>query len=274
MAKHKDRPQQSNGGAGGGYQSPEGGWQQQPESHSASEPMTGVPPNTPQAVVGSPVGGPGLRLDVPTGRPPGFSAAPGAFVQPGGTSWQAPGYPPSPGWETPSGIEQLAVPLPIGEKATHFSGPIVSGGIPQNPLWRVPGSTPSEGPLPVAGTAVLTTTLTVDFSMGDFTIPVQFPEGSVLSMYGTTTLIGFDAAGPVAWSLKNAAGASLLNGSFLSAPNHAGPFAAGNMLPLWDAAPPEIPFQAQLNVNGNTPAGTQGLGLIMIQYIRIPQRWT
>lgn len=255
-------------GAGGG-----GG---NPHPHvPPSAPQPRVPPNTPQTTVGSAVGGPGARLDVPTMRPPGFSAAPGRYVdQPGGASWQAPGFPPPPAGSTAESAFQLQAPLPIGEKATHFSGPIVSGGIPAVSGW----TTPHGGPMltdPIGGSANLTAGFWVDYSQGDFTIPIQFPPDSLIGAIGAATAVAF-ASAPT-FQIGRTSGGSEIGGGSMPAPG--GPLTfidATGQLPLWgaqDATPPLVPFQAFLTVAGNT-GGAAGLGVILVQFIRIAQRWT
>ena len=227
----------------------------------------------PQTVVGSPVGGPGARLDVPTGRPPGWSAAPGSFIAQPGPGWHAPGFPPPPAGSTAQSAFNLQAPLPIGEKATHFSGPIVSGGIPQVPAWTAPHG----GPMltdPIGGSAILTAGLWVDYSQGNFTIPVQFPPDSLIVSIGTTTAVAFTAA--PTFQLGTTSGGSQIGTGTMPAPG--GPLTfldASGQLPLWgaqNATPPLVPFQAYLTVAGNT--GTAGLGVILVKFIRIAQRWT
>lgn len=273
MPKQKERPEMPNGGAGGGYD---------PVTHESPHPMPPPPPPPqPRApanppAVGNPIGGPGARLDVPTMRPPGFSAAPGAYIGPHGGrgSWQAPGFPPPPAFTDgvgPQSVHQLEPPLPIGTKATHFSGPLVSGGIPQSALWRLPHQI--QGATPVGGTPILTTTFTVDWSMGNFSVTTQFPPNSLIISFAGVTAVPFTAS-PTFQLGSLSGGSDILTAGTFPAPGTPITFnPATGQLPLWDATGLQQPFQAFLTVNGNT-GGTAGLGIILIQFLTIPQRWT
>lgn len=272
MAKPKDRPEKANGGGGGGYD---------PVTHQSSHPAA-QPPPPPQPrqpanppVVGNPIGGPGARMDVPTGRPPGFSAAPGRYVDghAGRGSWQAPGFPPPPMFTDgvgPQGAGQLEPPLPLGTLATHFSGPLVSGGIAQQTGWRPLGQLQVDGP--IGGTPILSTSLTVDFSMGNFTVPVQFPSDSLAISFAGVTAVPFTTS-PTFQLGGLPGGSDILTGGTFAAPGSPITFQPVTaQLPLWDAAGLQKPFQGFLTINSNT-GGTAGLGFILIQFVRIPRRW-
>lgn len=264
-SKQKDRPEQPNGGAGGGYD---------PVTHERQHqapPPQQPPRNQPQATVGSAIG-----PDVPAVHSPQFSAAPGRYFNGKGAraSWQAPGFPPPPAFTNglgPQSAHQLAPPLPIGEKATHFSGPLVSGGIAQTPLWRPRGQL--QGNAPIGGTPLLTTTLSVDYSMQNFTVTVQFPPDSLIISFAAVTAVPFTAS-PTFQLGSLSGGSDILTGGTFAAPGSPINFQpATGQLPLWNAIGLQVPFQAFLTVNGNT-GGTAGLGFILIQFVRIPQRWT
>lgn len=202
-----------------------------------------------------------------------FERSPGHFIKQG-RGFQAPGFPPPPAFTNglgPQSAHQLEPPLPVGTKATHFSGPLVSGGIAQTPLWRQRGSI--QGSAPIGGTPILTTTLSVDYSMGNFTVTTQFPPDSLIISFAGVTAVPFTAS--PTFQLGRLSGASdIISGGTFPAPG--GPITfqpATGQLPLWDATGLQRPFQAFLTVNGNT-GGAAGLGFILIQFVRIPQRWT
>jgi hypothetical protein len=125
---------------------------------------------------------------------------------------------------------------------------------------------------PIGGTPILTTYLTLDYSQGNFTVPVQFPEDSLVIGIASATAVAFTAS--PTFQLGRTPGASNVASGGMPAPGAPLSFlAASGQLPLWGAAAPEAPFMAYLTVAGNA-GGTAGLGFILVQFLRIPQRWT
>jgi len=259
MAK-KERPEASNGEAGGSYD---------PHTHARAHQSPPPPPPPPM----NPQTGIMPAADVPQLHPPGFSAAPGRYMTANArVGWQAPGYPPPPAGSTAQSAHNLMPPLPIGTKATHFSGPLVSGGIPQVSEWSAP-----HGGLmlndPIGGTPILTTYLALDYSQGNFSVPVQFPEDSLIISYAAVTAIPFTASPTFQLGTLSGASDIVSGGAFPAAGSPVTFTATTGQLPLWDPPGLQQSFQAFLTVNGNT-SGTAGLGFILFQFVRIPQRWT
>lgn len=297
MAK-RERPaqQQGNGGNGGGSWQPNqgGGWEQQsqgggqqaqggvyPQAQGGIPQQPFAPPPPEQRAQYEAAPGRYMPQMHPQGLPPQppqmpptidqmieFETAPGRhiFHNNGRATWTPPSFPPPPSENTPAGMDALGAPLPIGTKATHFSGPIVSGGLPQVPVW------PDFASLAVGGSAMLSTTLAIDFGMGNFMVPLQFPSDALITGFAMATVVQFTT--PPSFQVGKTPGAGDIAGGSLPAPG--GPLQfqpATGQLPLWDAAPPQRPFLAFLTVSGNT-GGTAGLGFVLLQYVRIPQRWT
>lgn len=162
--------------------------------------------------------------------------------------------PPKPLRKTPTGIGQIM--FPDGLLATHFQGPLVSG-----PVAGVQGA---------SGSAVLTLTLQIDGTMGNFSIPVQFPGGSFLQSISAITY----ATGLAATvTLGKQTGASDIATVTLPAKGAIEPPVPPDaQLPLWDDTCPTCPFQCWLNVTGNT--ASNGGAIVLIEYVRLAAPWS
>lgn len=159
--------------------------------------------------------------------------------------------------KAPTSVAQLQRNLP-GAKGAHFNGPVVSG--------------PAPGASQVAGAAPCALALLVDYTMGNFSIPIAFPAGSFVYSWLSVCFTAF-ATGPVVFTMGSTSGASdiFAAGSFGSAGGEVDQNITGS-LPLWNAVAPAVPFQGWLNVTGNT-GGPAGQGLIVLFYVRLPLPW-
>ena len=159
--------------------------------------------------------------------------------------------------QAPTSVAQLQRNIP-GAKGSHFTGPVVSG--------------PAPGKPEVSGVGACALTLLVDYTMGNFSIPVAFPAGSFIYSWLSVCFAPF-AVGPVAFTMGSTSGATDIfsNGSFGAAHGELDQNITGS-LPLWDAVLPAVPFQGWLNVTGNT-GGPAGQGLIVLFFIRLPLPW-
>ena len=199
--------------------------------------------------------------------PPPMDAAP---VPPAGEA-QPPAAPPAPGWKSPAQfaappllgkapttIQQLLAPL--GAKATRFSGPVVSGGVP--------------GSATVAGSALCALILRVDYTMGNFTLPILFPADSILlwcTQQAYTAFTGGTLDTTFALG-RTSGGAEILAATNMGALHAAAIEPVISSLPLSSDAPTFTPFQAYLTVaqSGNTA----GQGVIVIIFARGFNVWT
>lgn len=165
------------------------------------------------------------------------------------------GAAPRPLRKTPTSMAQIM--FPDGIAATHFVGPLVSG--------------PVQGVQGAAGSALLTLTLQIDWSMGDFSIQLKFPGGSFLqSISAVTYETGLGAT--VQLGLQQ--GASDIGTVTLPAKGAASPPQIPSaQLPVWDDECPFCPFCAWLTVTGNTGA-TQGGAIVLINYVRLARPWS
>jgi len=139
---------------------------------------------------------------------------------------------------------------------THFQGPLISG--------------PTPGVDGAAGSALLVLSLQIDYTMGDFSIPVPFPGGSFLQSLNAVT---YEAGLTATVTLGAQTGQSTIGTIALPALNATGAsIQPARQLPLWNAVPPEQPFTAWLNVAGS--AGTAGGAIILIHYVRVTGPWS
>jgi hypothetical protein len=161
--------------------------------------------------------------------------------------------------KTPTSVAQLQRNIP-GAKAAHFTGPVVSG------------PPPAGGANQVSGVGACALTLLLDYTMGNFSIPIAFPSGSFVYSWLSVCFAPF-ATGPVAFTMGTTSGATdiVSGGSFGAALGELDQNITGS-LPLWNATSPQVPFQGWLNVTCNT-GGPAGQGLIVLFYIRLPLPW-
>lgn len=186
---------------------------------------------------------PGFTLD---GPPPAVSAA--AYPLP---------MPPVYG-KAPTSMTQIVPNL--GDKASHFTGPVVSGP---------PG--PPLGAANVQGAALFAFSFYVDYSMGGFSLPVQFPPNSILLWMITTTYAAFTGGtgGPTVALGSAASGTDILAATTVTATAKGkSTTAITGCLPLpTDPAP----GQAFVTVVGN--GNTAGGAIISLIYLRPGRSW-
>jgi hypothetical protein len=160
--------------------------------------------------------------------------------------------------KTPTAINQIVANAP-GIITTQFTGPVVSGQI-------------NMGTVP--GLALLALPILVDYSMGDFSLPIQFPPQSMLLWAATMVYNSFTgSSGPTdtTFELGTAAGRN----DILTA-DGMGPIHTTAIHPIQGTLPFAIdpnPFQAWLSVaqSGNTA----GSGLIVLIFARLGQlKWS
>ena len=217
------------------------------ESHAVMEQPPPIPTRA-NAETGNATVPPSYEQQAPSAGPP---APPPAAPQ-------AAAFPPPALGKTPTSIGQLAPKPPIGAKATHFSAPISSG--------------PTPGSAAVAGAAVLTLTLTLDYSMGNFSLPIQFPVDSLLLWAALVeSATAFTAPPSVSVGMTNGA-ADIVAATPLAGAGKTAWVAATGQLPLEGAVSPQVPFQGWINVTANG-ANTAGFGYVVLGYARIPQPW-
>jgi len=158
----------------------------------------------------------------------------------------------------PTGISQIM--YPDGIAATHIQGPLVSG--------------PTPGVQGASGSAQLTLTLQIDSSMGNFSIPIQFPGGSFIqSITAVTYETGLDAGASVQLG-QQVNTADIMAATVLPAKGAVlTPVLPLIHMPLWDGVCPMCPFQAWLTVTGNVSHPTGG-SIVIITYTRLAGPWS
>lgn len=166
------------------------------------------------------------------------------------------GAPPTPLGHVPQGIDEIM--FPGTQQGTLFQGPVVSG--------------PAPGINGACGAARLTLSLQVDFTMGNFQLPIQFPGGSFITALNAITL----QAGLATTFIM--IGTEAGQGDIATVPLPAlGAFEPdiepSVQLPLWNAAAPQAPFTAWVSVSANT-GQTAGCAIVLIDYVRIPAPWS
>jgi hypothetical protein len=149
----------------------------------------------------------------------------------------------------------------VGTKASAFSGPVVSGRPNANHLDDS-----------VWGSAILALPLRIDYSMGNFTLPIQFPRDAIL--LGTIQLgvTAFTTAPTLSLDADPLATTTLVPiGAAPAAGEQESNLAVTTALPGAAAVAPEVPFQAFLAVSGNT--GTAGASILLILFARVTPNW-
>ena len=167
------------------------------------------------------------------------------------------GAAPKPLKATPTSINQIA--SPDGAKATHFQGPLVSG--------------PTPGVQGAIGSAKLVLTVQLDWSMGNFSIPIQFPGGSFLQGFNAACYETGLPAG-IAVSLGSQQNGSDIAVWSLPAKGSIEAVAPPlKQMPVWSDSCPFCPFQCWLTVTGNTGSTVGGV-LLFIEYLRCAGPWS
>ena len=158
--------------------------------------------------------------------------------------------------KTPTTAAQLQNLVPA-TKGSHFSGPVVSG-IPGPPATGAATSA-------ISGSASLTVSYVVDYTMGNFNLAVVFPPNAILLWAQAITLTAWAAtdAQVSLWKTSGAADILALT-SF--------PAAAGGA--VWAAVAGALPanWTAFLNVSTNT-GDTAGQGIVTLGYARPALPW-
>jgi hypothetical protein len=167
------------------------------------------------------------------------------------------GGPPKPLLKTPTSVSQIMFPI-SGVQGTLYQGPLISG--------------PTPGVAGAAGTAILTLALQIDWTMGNFNLPIQFPGGSfIMSLSAVTYAAGL--AGVIANFGSQSGAVDIGKVTIPPAGTVLAPAPPDAQLPLWDKTCPTCPFQAWLGVTGNT-GNTSGGTIVLVQYVRLASPWS
>lgn len=159
--------------------------------------------------------------------------------------------------KTPTSINQI-IPATLGDKGTHFTGPVVSG--------------PQPGANMAAGAALSAMALQVDYSMGaTFSLPLQFPKDCFLLWALPIVYTAFSGGtGDSTFALGTTAnGVDILAATNMGALHAVAikPVIATIPLPS-DAVPGQIYFTVQNGTN------TAGLGIVLLIYARSALKWS
>lgn len=206
---------------------------------TATEPLAGTETPTQQPAVGTLAAIPPilLRSTYPPGQPPL-------------------GVKPKPLRRTPQSADDIMFPGSL--QGTLFQGPLVSG--------------PTPGVDGAAAATRLTLSLQVDWSMGNFNVPILFPGGSFLLAVNCVTYETYATAPVILIGTQSGQGDIQ---SVTVTPINVGPTPQPVMvqLPLWNAVAPQAPFTAWFGVSGNTGATAGGL-IVLVDFVRIPAPWS
>jgi hypothetical protein len=193
------------------------------------------------------------QSQVPQGQLTGQSQVPQAQQQPSQPAGPTPLVGPPVLGKTPTAINQIFVTG--GYKATHFRGGVVSGGF-------TPGETP--------GVDLASIALYVDYSMGNFTLPLQLPKDSILLWRVLMPYVAFaGGSGDTQVELGVAA-----NGVGISPATNMGALNSITITPVVAPVPQANatnPFQIYITVTGN--GNTSGSGLVVLVFARLAQIW-
>jgi hypothetical protein len=155
----------------------------------------------------------------------------------------------------PTGINQILV-TSLGEKASHFKGPVASGGVPGSNL--------------AVGAALLSLAVQVDYSMGNFSLALQFPPDCVLLW--TTTLVYTAFAGGTGDTTvalgTTANGVDVLAATAMGAIHTTAIHPVTGTLPYGADANP-----GKLWITVTQLGSTAGLGLVNLIYARNFLKW-
>lgn len=167
-----------------------------------------------------------------------------------------PGVAPKPLGFTPTSVNQIMFPGSL--PGTLFSEPVLSG--------------PTPGVGGAVGAARLTMALLVDYTMGNFNLPITFPGGSfLLAINSVTFQAGLTTATIQLGQLSGAGDIVVVAPPAKGAT--APPQQPGVQLPLWDAVSPYQPFTCWLGVGANT-GETAGGVIVLVDYARIAGSWS
>jgi len=157
--------------------------------------------------------------------------------------------------KTPTSIAQIIPSL--GEKGTHFKGPLLSGGVPGANL--------------ALGSALLSIGLQVDYTMGSFSLPLQFPADCFL-LWKTTLVYNAFTGGSADTTVTLGTGSGRND---ILAADGMGPLHAVSIKPVTGPLPFTIdPNPGQLWVTVTSNGNTAGLGVVVLIYARGFQKWS
>lgn len=155
--------------------------------------------------------------------------------------------------KTPTSINQIL--LSGGAKATHFTGPVVSGNSAHE----------------VLGSALLAMAISVDYTMGNFSLPIQFPTDSLLLYFVTMPYAAFaGGTGDTQVQLGTASGRN-----DIATANGFGALHTITINPVQGTLPFSVdpnPFQCWITVNNE--GNTAGKGVVLLTYARLAQAWS
>jgi hypothetical protein len=146
----------------------------------------------------------------------------------------------------PINISQLLISL--GDKAAHFQGPVASGR-------------PGE----IQGSALLNLFLHVDYTMGSFSLPIQFPTDAML-LWACTLVYAPFTGGSADTTFQLGTGSG--RNDILTA-DGMGPIHTTSIKPVTGTLPFSIdpnPGQCWITVTGNS--NTAGNGGVILIYLR------
>lgn len=155
---------------------------------------------------------------------------------------------------TPTSINQII--LSAGQRATRFPGPLVCG---------------RQSDPYVPGAALLSLPLLVDYTMGSFSLPMQFPRESVL-LWAVNMVYASFAGGTQDTSFQLGTGSG--RNDILAADGFGAIHTTG-IVPVTGTLPFEIdpnPFQAWLTVTGY--GNTAGSALLILLFMRCALQWS
>jgi len=179
-----------------------------------------------------------------------------ALVVPAGTGIVTPAgiVPPLLG-KTPTSLNQI-LPSLLGAKGTHHVGPVISGG--------TPGSGVAQG------SALCALPLQIDYTMGAFSLPIQFPPDCQLLWAISLVYTAFAGTGDLSYQLGIAPnGATVLAAQVMGAIHTSALHPVTGTIPYGnDPNPGLIYFTAVPNGN------TAGLGIVTLIYSRLFPKWS
>jgi hypothetical protein len=157
--------------------------------------------------------------------------------------------------KTPTQIKQIL--LNAGSPAAHISGPIISG---------------RPGAVAIPGLALLSVPILVDYTMGNFSLPIQFPEESILLWAASMVYNSFTGgvSGDTTFQLGTANGRN-----DILAADGMGPIHTTAIHPVTGTLPFAVdpnPFQCWITVNNE--GNTAGSGVVILIFMRSANLWT
>jgi len=159
----------------------------------------------------------------------------------------------------------------LGDKGTHHFGPVITGG---GPSFTAAATPPVTQVTKVAGSALAAFFIQIDYTMGDFTLPLLFPTDSILlwaipQVYTPFTGSATDTKFQLG---RTSGGAEILAATVMGVAHALTISPMLSTLPTYSDAPGMTPFQAYLHVaqSGNTA----GQGIVAFIFARGFQKWS